>query len=248
MARQTETARSSKNRPSWPVFLCTPHRLRRLAPVRLQSVPLRAVPVLRASLAEPHGQAEELSRAQVRNVDLIRGVPALMRSLRALRERTVGDQGDQLQPLPCGKSAALVAADREHQNKDVRHIAWLQRRMRTQLEQGSEQIQCSRTANTCANLLKLWTFIGPPLVAPTNNAAERALRDYVIKRKLSYCTRSKRRMDFTERIFSTVQTCALQGRQTFGLLEEAIQSWLADKTAPSLVPASLLSGAVLRRH
>lgn len=51
------------------------------------------------------------------------------KTLRALRERTVGDQGDELQsltgsalfdgeaielqPLPCGESAALVAADRE---------------------------------------------------------------------------------------------------------------------------------------
>ena len=38
---------------------------------------------------------------------------------------------------------------------------------------------CSRTANTCANLLKdraAWHFLKNPAVPPTNNAAERALR------------------------------------------------------------------------
>jgi len=38
-----------------------------------------------------------------------------------------------------------------------------------------------------------------------------------------------------------VQTCALQGRQTFGFLQEAIDSWLAGKTAPSLVPDHVLA-------
>lgn len=51
----------------------------------------------------------------------------------------------------------------------------------------ASQTQRSRTANTCANLLRmwlaLWTFLRNPLVPPTNNAAERALRDYVIQRK-----------------------------------------------------------------
>ena len=126
------------------------------------------------------------------------------------------------------------------QEKDARHFAWLQRRIRVQLEQGRVQTQCSRTANTCANLLKLWpamwTFLGNALVPPTNNAAERALRDYVIKRKLSYCTRSKRGMDFTERIFSTVQTCKMQSRVAYDFVHEAVQSWLGHLHPPSLVP------------
>jgi len=52
--------------------------------------------------------------------------------------------------------------------------------MRIQLELGSTQTQCSRTANTCANMVKvwraLWTFFLNPLLPPTNNAAEPALR------------------------------------------------------------------------
>ena len=76
---------------------------------------------------------------------------------------------------------------------------------------------------------------------PTNNAAERALRGFVIKRKLSFFTRSGQGLRFLERIFSTVQTCALQGRPAFGFLQEAIESWLAGKTAPSLVPDHVLA-------
>jgi transposase len=79
-------------------------------------------------------------------------------------------------------------------------------------------------------------FLHNPLVPPTNNAAERVLRDYVIKRKLSYCTRSKRGMDFTERIFSTVQTCKMQGRVAYDFITEAVQSWCAQLRPPSLVP------------
>lgn len=100
--------------------------------------------------------------------------------------------------------------------------------------------RCTRTANTCANLIKiwpaLWTFVDNPLVPPTNNAAERALRDYVIKRKLSYGTRSGRGLQFTERIFSTVQTCKMQGRVAFDFIDNALQSWLSGIRAPSLVP------------
>jgi transposase len=126
------------------------------------------------------------------------------------------------------------------EEKDARYFAWLQRRIQVQLELGREQTQCKRTANTCANLLKMWpamwTFLDNPLVPPTNNAAERALRDYVIKRKLSYCTRSKRGMEFTERIFSTVQTCKMQARVAYDFVYEAMQSWIGHLHPPSLVP------------
>jgi transposase len=40
--------------------------------------------------------------------------------------------------------------------KPAQHFAWLQKRIRIQLELGSAQTQCSRTANTCANLIKMW--------------------------------------------------------------------------------------------
>ena len=79
-------------------------------------------------------------------------------------------------------------------------------------------------------------FLRNPLVPPTNNAAERALRDYVIKRKFSYCTRSKWGMEFTGHIFSTVQTCKMQTRVPYDFIHEAVQSWIGHIRPPSLVP------------
>ena len=80
------------------------------------------------------------------------------------------------------------------QDKPPKHFEWLQRCLHKHLQDGVAQSACSRTANTCANLLKietaLWHFLRNPAVAPTNNAAERALRGFVIKRKLSFFTRS----------------------------------------------------------
>lgn len=131
------------------------------------------------------------------------------------------------------------------QGKPAGHFEWLQRCVQKHLRAGAAQTGCSRTANTCANLLKiepaLWHFLRNPAVPPTNNAAERALRGFVIKRKLSFFTRSGRGLRFLERIFSTVQTCAIQGRETFGYLQEVMSSWLAGKTAPSLVPDHVLA-------
>lgn len=126
------------------------------------------------------------------------------------------------------------------QQKSSAHYQRLQRRIRRLLEQGSHPSHCTRTARTCQNLLKswpaLWTFMDNPLVPPTNNAAERALRGYVLKRKISYCTRSKQGLDFSERIFSTVQTCKMQGKVAYSFITNAVQSWLGKASFPSLVP------------
>ena len=80
-----------------------------------------------------------------------------------------------------------------------------------------QQGECTRTAKTCANILKLWpalwTFTTHDAVAPTNNAAEQALRSLVLKRKISGPTRSLRGDQFLARGFS-VHESALQNRCT----------------------------------
>lgn len=72
------------------------------------------------------------------------------------------------------------------------------------------------TEHTCQNLLELkealWTFVNTPGVDPTNNAAERALRGYVIWRKLSFGTHSTRGNRFIERLSTVVATCRQHGR------------------------------------
>jgi transposase len=92
----------------------------------------------------------------------------------------------------------------------------LKRRTRAALEPGAQQTQCGRRANTCANILKLWpapwTFTTNPSLAPTNNAAEQALRSSVLKRKISGPTRSPRGDQFLARDFRVHESCARQGR------------------------------------
>lgn len=116
----------------------------------------------------------------------------------------------------------------------------LQRRIRAALELGAAQAGCSRTANTCANLLKLWpamwTFVNRPEVEPTNNAAEQALRGIVLKRKISGPTRSRRGDEFIARGFSVLESCRRQGRDLLSYLHQAVTAWIDQTEPPSLVP------------
>ncbi|MBB4843089.1 transposase [Paucibacter oligotrophus] len=121
----------------------------------------------------------------------------------------------------------------------------LRRRIKRLLVQGSGLTQCTRTANTCANLLTLWpalwTFIDNPAVPPTNNAAEQALRALVLKRKISGPTRSRRGDEFLAHGFSVYETCRRQGRDLWDYMHQAVVAWINKTTAPSLLPP----GAVL---
>jgi transposase len=153
----------------------------------------------------------------------------------ALRPGQAGQVGKRL-----GAYGHLLFRWRGRQRLDAKRVAWLQKRMRLALELGGSQVSCSKTANTCANLIKmwpaLWTFTQNPLVEPTNNAAERALRSLVLKRKISYCTRSGSGMRFWETAMSTVQTCAIQGKSSFAYMGACMSAWLCGLHPPSLVP------------
>jgi transposase len=81
----------------------------------------------------------------------------------------------------------------------------------------------------------LWTFVEVEGVEPTNNAAERALRQAVIWRKLSFGTKSSAGIRFVERLLTAVETCRRQQRNVFSWLVEAVEARFAGKTAPSLL-------------
>ncbi len=97
--------------------------------------------------------------------------------------------------------------------------------LRTQVEallrQGSECGE-SKTANTCRRLLKgkqaLWTFVHTPGIEPTNNLAERTIRSYVMWRKISFGTQSKRGSLYMQRMMTAVGSCKLQGRNILTFL------------------------------
>jgi transposase len=124
----------------------------------------------------------------------------------------------------------------------------VKRRIRAALEHGARQERCTRTANTCANILKLWpalwTFTTNPNLVPTNNAAEQALRSIVLKRKISGPTRSLRGDRFLARGFSVHETCLRQGRDLWEFMHSAVHAFIANTAPPSMLPRSGAMAAV----
>lgn len=121
-----------------------------------------------------------------------------------------------------------------------RRMQWLRGRIRRRLEQGA-QAWHAKTAGTCKKILQvepaLWTFVTHPEVPPTNNRAERALRPFVIWRKLSLHTQAKRGDRFIERILTVVETCRLQGRPVTEYLTAVVKAHLTGESSPSLLSA-----------
>ena len=103
-------------------------------------------------------------------------------------------------------------------------------------------INHSKTAKTCANILKiapaLWSFVEYEGIDPTNNAAERALRRGVLWRKRSFGSQSDRGLRFTERILTTVTTLRQQQRNVLDFLALACQAQHLGLPAPSLLPVN----------
>lgn len=97
-----------------------------------------------------------------------------------------------------------------------------------------------RTARVCTRLLNvetcLWVFLDHPKVALTNNAAERALRAFVLWRKNSFHTWSKRGDQFVERVLTAIETCRVQKRSALAFLQSAIDAAIRGDPPPSLLP------------
>jgi transposase len=120
----------------------------------------------------------------------------------------------------------------------------LQRRTRAALQRGVEQTGCSRTSNTCANIIKLWTalwtFTTHDALVPTNNAAEQALRSLVLKRKISGPTRSLRGDQFLARGYTAHETCLRQDVDLWDFMYKAMHAFFAKTAPPSLIPRAVV--------
>jgi transposase len=121
----------------------------------------------------------------------------------------------------------------------LRHIdGWLRAEVRALLVQGAA-CGCAKTAGVCAGILKLepalWTFARQQGLEPTNNAAERALRPAVIKRKRSFGCHSEEGCRFTERLLSVTQTLRLQQRPVLDYLVEVLIAHRHGLPAPQLL-------------
>jgi transposase len=99
---------------------------------------------------------------------------------------------------------------------------------------------CAPTAATCFEILKveegLWTFARVRGIEPTHNAAERALRQAVIWRRISGGTDSVRGSRFVERMLTVVATCRQQSRNVLEYLTSCFEADRRGQALPSLVP------------
>jgi transposase len=81
----------------------------------------------------------------------------------------------------------------------------------------------------------LWTFIQHEGVEPTNNEAERTVRQWVIWRKTSFGTQTQKGNEFVERILTAVATCKRQNRSFYQYLTDAMTAHLRGEPAPSFL-------------
>jgi len=82
---------------------------------------------------------------------------------------------------------------------------------------------------------RLWVFVDVAAVEPTNNAAEQALRQAVIWRKLSFGTQSASGSRLVERLLTVIETCRRQNRDVFAWMTTTVQAHFAGQSTPSLL-------------
>jgi transposase len=90
----------------------------------------------------------------------------------------------------------------------------------------------------------LWIFVQDERVEPTNNLAERIVRQGVLWRKGSFGSQSERGGRYVERILTVCATCRLQERSIIEYLRGACHNYLNNGSVPSLInPTENLTNA-----
>lgn len=96
-------------------------------------------------------------------------------------------------------------------------------------------------AGSCEDILAhraaLWTFVDESGVEPTNNHAERELREFVLWRKKSYGSQSERGNRFAERLMTVAHTAKKQKKNVLEFLTECCVAHVDGGQAPSLFAA-----------
>lgn len=83
----------------------------------------------------------------------------------------------------------------------------------------------------------VWAFMKVKGLEPTNNLAERNLRNLVIRRKRSYGTRSERGKRFVETITSVSVTARQQGINIYNFMKDAVLRYFSKMEAPFMTSA-----------
>jgi len=81
----------------------------------------------------------------------------------------------------------------------------------------------------------LWLFSRVDGVEPTNNEAERQLRELVIYRKICHGVKSDYGAQFLEAMHSVVSTCAKQGKRALDFLSDSMRAFVNNTPTPKLL-------------
>ena len=127
-----------------------------------------------------------------------------------------------------------------------RRMPELQKRVESLLKDGASFD--GKLGGKCRKILKhkkyLWTFVQDQRVEPTNNFAERIVRQGVLWRKSSFGTQSERGARYVERVLTVCATCRLQGRSVIKYLRNVCHCHLNGLPIPSLIkPDDLANSA-----
>ncbi|MEY4358864.1 MAG: hypothetical protein RLZZ631_350 [Cyanobacteriota bacterium] len=118
-------------------------------------------------------------------------------------------------------------------------VAVLQRVVELGYQRG-ERTPWAKTVRTCQQILQLadalWTFLETRGIEPTNNAAERALRQSVIQRKISHGVQSRQGAICRSRLLTVATSLRQQGRDIWQFLDQAWMAHHRGGVMPSLLP------------
>jgi transposase len=138
----------------------------------------------------------------------------------------------------------MFALQKRVRGGDVSHMAFVEQMAPVQQEVEALLSKGARLgeglSGRCSEILKLrqalWTFVYVARLEPTNNRAERAVRQAVLWRKSSYGVQSERGAQFVERILTVLTTCKQQGRKALAYLVSAVTAHQRNEVAPLLLP------------
>jgi len=88
----------------------------------------------------------------------------------------------------------------------------------------------------CKHGEAIFHFLFDPAVEPTNNAAERAIRQAVIDRRITQGSRSEMGREWNARIWTVLDTCRKQSRSAWQFLQDALSAYHFQTQPPSLLP------------
>jgi transposase len=165
----------------------------------------------------------------------------LKRDFKAISEAkgAIGEKGEQLY----GLAKKILKLRKRVRDGTLRWRTFqnrmppLMKRVEELLEEGAS-VKC-KLSGKCRRIINqrehLWTFVHDPSVEPTNNIAERIVRQGVLWRKSSFGTQSERGARYVERILTVCATCRLQGRSVIAYLRDACRCHLERIPAPPLI-------------